>query len=159
MLRNFFLIQKNSKRNMKKILIINGPNLNLLGIREPEVYGSMSLDEIKEYTATKLKSQNLNVELEWYQSNIEGELVDCIQKVINSTYDALVLNPAAYSHTSVAMLDALQMVKIPIIEVHLTNVYSREEFRQTLLTARAASKIMSGLGKDAYYLAVMSELI
>jgi 3-dehydroquinate dehydratase-2 len=144
---------------MKKILIINGPNLNLLGLREPDIYGSMTLEDIKDYTNTQIKKNNLSVDLDWYQSNIEGELVEYIQSAINSDYDALILNPAAYSHTSVAMLDALKMIKIPIIEVHLTNVYSREEFRQTLLTARAASKIMSGLGKDAYYLAVMSELI
>ena len=144
---------------MKKILIINGPNLNLLGLREPDVYGSMTLEEIKDYTNEKLKSEKCRATLEWYQSNIEGDLVECIHKAIGSEYDALILNPAAYSHTSVAILDALRMIKIPIIEVHLTNVYSREEFRQTLLTARAASKIMSGLGKDAYYLAVKSELI
>ena len=144
---------------MKKILIINGPNLNLLGLREPDIYGPMTLEDIKNYTENKLKSEKQNVELEWYQSNIEGELVESIQTAINTEYDALIVNPAAYSHTSVAMLDALRMIKVPIIEVHLTNVYSREEFRQTLLTARAASKIMSGLGKDAYYLAVISELI
>ena len=144
---------------MKKILIINGPNLNLLGLREPDIYGPMTLEDIKNYTENKLKSEKQNVELEWYQSNIEGELVESIQKAIHTEYDALIVNPAAYSHTSVAMLDALRMIKVPIIEVHLTNVYSREEFRQTLLTARAASKIMSGLGKDAYYLAVISELI
>jgi len=144
---------------MKKILIINGPNLNLLGLREPDIYGSMTLEDIKDYTENKLKSEKQNVDLEWYQSNIEGELVESIQKAIHTEYDALIVNPAAYSHTSVAMLDALRMINVPIIEVHLTNVYSREEFRQTLLTARAASKIMSGLGKDAYYLAVISELI
>lgn len=144
---------------MKKILIINGPNLNLLGLREPDIYGSMTLEDIKDYTENKLKSEKQNVDLEWYQSNIEGELVESIQKAIHTEYDALIVNPAAYSHTSVAILDALRMINVPIIEVHLTNVYSREEFRQTLLTARAASKIMSGLGKDAYYLAVISELI
>ena len=144
---------------MKKFLIINGPNLNLLGLREPDVYGSMTLNDIKEYTTNKLKTSCHAAELEWFQSNIEGELVESVHKAINGGYDALILNPAAYSHTSIAILDALRVVKIPIIEVHLTNVYSREEFRQTLLTARAASKIMSGLGKDAYYLAIASELI
>lgn len=144
---------------MKKILIINGPNLNLLGLREPDVYGSMTLEDIVEYTEKKLSDKSKEVELEWFQSNIEGELVELIHKAIQTNYDAIIINPAAYSHTSVAILDALKMVKVPIIEVHLTNVYSREEFRQTLLTARAASKIMSGLGKDAYYLAIISELI
>lgn len=141
---------------MKKIAIINGANLNLLGLREPHLYGQLTLDQIKNYTEKKLKAYE--VELEWFHSNVEGELVNQIQTVSQSDYDALVINPGGYSHTSVAIHDALKIVTVPIIEVHLTNVYSREAFRQSLLTARAASIIMSGLGKDAYYMAVLSQL-
>ena len=141
---------------MKKILIINGPNLNLLGEREEDIYGKETLEDIQKHTEMKLNSQE--VQLEWFQSNLEGEIVEKIHHFHKESYDALVINPAGYSHTSVAIYDALKICKKPIIEVHLSNVYSREDFRQTLLTARAASKIMSGLGKDAYYLAVISEL-
>ncbi len=141
---------------MKKILVLNGPNLNLLGKREINIYGEKSLTEIEDYTNTKLKSKQ--VELDWYQSNHEGELVQKIQEFHNGSHDALIINPAGYSHTSVAIYDAMKICTKPIIEVHLSNIFAREEFRQTLLTARAASKIMSGLGKDAYYLAAISEL-
>ncbi len=141
---------------MKKTLIINGPNLNLLGKRETKIYGALTLSEIQEHTEQKLKDQS--VQLEWFQSNLEGEIVEKIHSFLSSDFDFLVINPAGYSHTSVAIYDALLMVKKPIVEVHLSNVYSREEFRQTMLTARAASKIMSGLGKDAYYFAILSEL-
>lgn len=138
---------------MKKIKIINGPNLNFLGKRE-EVYGDLSLEQIRTYTENKLS--HLDVELNWYQSNIEGEIVEEIQTCVNKDFDGIVINPAAYSHTSVAIYDALKLLKCEIVEVHLTNVYSREDFRQRMLTAKAASKIMSGLGKDAYYLGVIS---
>jgi 3-dehydroquinate dehydratase-2 len=138
---------------MKKIKIINGPNLNFLGKRE-EIYGDLTLEQIKSYTEKRLSS--FNVELHWYHSNIEGEIVEEIQACVNNQYDGIVINPAAYSHTSVAIHDALKLLKCEIVEVHLTNVYSREDFRQRMLTAKAASKIMSGLGKDAYYLGVIS---
>lgn len=141
---------------MKKIAIINGPNLNLLGTREKDIYGQLTLEEIKTYTKTKLAHNP--VELTWFQSNVEGEIINHIHQVVQNNFDALVINPAAYSHTSVAIYDALKILKIPIVEVHLTNVYSRESFRQTMLTARAASIIMSGLGKDVYYFAVLSQL-
>lgn len=141
---------------MKKIAIINGANLNLLGTREPEIYGPHTLVEIQKYTSEKLK--NYAVDLDWFQSNIEGEIVNFIQIILQEQYDALVINPGGYSHTSVVIYDALKMLPIPIIEVHLTNVYSRESFRQCLLTAKASSIIMSGLGKDAYYMAVLSQI-
>jgi len=141
---------------MKKILVINGPNLNHLGRREPDIYGSLTLSEIQKYTEEKLKSYNL--EIEWFQSNIEGEIVSSIQTSMTSGVDLIIINPAGYGHTSVAIYDAMKMIDKPIIEVHLTNVYSREDFRQTMLTAKAASKIMSGLGKNAYYLAILSEI-
>jgi len=141
---------------MNKILIINGPNLNMLGTREPEIYGSDTLEYIQDYTETKLKDKS--VDITWYQSNIEGELINKIQEFGAMPFDILVINPAGYSHTSIAIYDALKIINKPIIEVHLSNVYAREDFRQTMLTARAASKIMSGLGKDAYYLAILSEI-
>ncbi len=140
---------------MKKYLIINGPNLNMVGTREPEKYGTKTLEEIKSYTQRKLSDKD--VSLEWYQSNIEGEIVDRIQQFIKEDFEALIINPGAYSHTSVAIYDALKILTKPIIEVHLTNIHSREEFRQTLLTGKVASKIMCGLGQEAYFLAVLSD--
>jgi len=140
---------------MKKFLIINGPNLNMLGKREPEVYGKDSLDEIIEETNQKL---NGLAELHWYQSNLEGEIVSRIQGAFSQGYDALIINPGGYAHTSVAIHDALKILKIPVIEVHLSQVYKREEFRHTLLTAKAATAIITGLGKDVYHVAVTSQL-
>ena len=138
---------------MKKILIINGPNLNMLGQREPEVYGTDTLEDVRLWTESKIKSK---ASLEWYQSNLEGEIVSRIQKVHSEDYDALIINPGGYAHSSVAIHDALKILKIPIIEVHLSQIYRREEFRHTLLTAKAASAIMSGLGKQSYYIAIHS---
>lgn len=140
----------------KKFMIINGPNLNMLGQREPEIYGSLSLQEIIKFTEDSLLNQN--VQLDWFQSNIEGEIVTKIQELLNSDYNALVINPGAYSHTSVAIFDALSMIKLPIIEVHLSNTHRREEFRQTKLTAKASTIIMEGLGKLAYLTAVKTQL-
>jgi 3-dehydroquinate dehydratase-2 len=140
---------------MKKMLIINGPNLNMLGQREPEVYGKDTLDDLKIFTEAKIQNQ---VELEWYQSNLEGELVSRIQKAHSEDYMALIINPGGYAHTSVAIHDALKILKIPVIEVHLSQVYKREEFRHTLLTAKAATAIMSGFGKQTYYIAINSQI-
>jgi 3-dehydroquinate dehydratase II len=140
---------------MKNILIINGPNLNMLGKREPEVYGIETLEDIRLWTDEKI---NLKAQATWYQSNIEGEIVGRIQAAHTENFDALIINPGAYAHTSVAIHDALKILKIPIIEVHLSQVYKREEFRHTLLTAKAASAIMSGLGKQSYYIAIQSLL-
>ncbi|MEX0798297.1 MAG: type II 3-dehydroquinate dehydratase [Bacteriovoracaceae bacterium] len=144
---------------MKRFLILNGPNLNLIGTREPDIYGNLSLAQIQEHTQKKLEAHTANSELTWFQSNIEGELINKIQEFTREDYAALVINPGGFSHTSVAIYDALRMVKRPVIEVHLTNIYAREEFRQSLLTAKAASKIMCGLGKDAYFIAVLSEIL
>lgn len=143
---------------MKKIMIINGPNLNMLGKREPEVYGSLSLDEIKAHTEEQLRT--LGIKLEWFQSNIEGDIVNQIQKLsISPDFNGLVINPAAYSHTSVAIYDALMLLNLPIVEVHLTNTHKREEFRQTKITARAAKYCMEGLGKNAYLMAIKAILL
>ncbi len=127
----------------------------MLGQREPEVYGTESLEDIRKWTDDKLKSHSQN---DWYQSNIEGEIVDRIQKAHNEKYDALIINPGGFAHTSVAIHDALKILKIPVIEVHLSQVYKREEFRHTLLTAKAATAIMSGLGRQSYYIAIFSQI-
>lgn len=140
---------------MKKFLILNGPNLNMLGTREPEVYGKLTLKDIQDWTTTKLRNE---AELDWFQSNIEGEIVTRIQQSFQENYSALIINPGGYSHTSVAIHDALKILKIPVIEVHLSQIYQREEFRHTLLTAKAATAIMSGLGKQSYYMAIQSQL-
>lgn len=143
---------------MKNICIINGPNLNLLGLREPEIYGSLSLEEIKEHTEKYFKESALNIE--WYQSNIEGEIVDKIQQIFKSgKYAALIINPAGYTHTSVAIYDALMLLKIPVIEVHLTNTYKREDFRINKITSKAAHVVIQGSGKNSYILGIQSQLI
>lgn len=141
----------------KKFLIINGPNLNMLGLREPEIYGNLTLLEIIKYTEINLIHQKC--ECSWFQSNIEGEIVSRIQELVHQDFNALVINPGAYSHTSVAILDALHILKIPIVEVHLSNTHRREEFRQTKLTAKASTIIMEGLGKNAYLMAIQSQLL
>lgn len=128
----------------------------MLGTREPETYGSLTLKEIQDFTEKSLDKDN--VTLEWFQSNIEGEIVTKIQEATAINYKALIINPGAYSHTSVAIYDALQMIKYPVIEVHLSNTHRREEFRQTKLTAKASTIIMEGLGKLAYLTAVKTQL-
>lgn len=136
---------------MMKILIINGPNLNLLGTREPAIYGSETLIDIEDYLKESIS--HTQTQLEFYQSNIEGELVNKIQSV-NNNFDGLIINPAAYSHTSIAMHDALKTLNIPVIEVHLSNTHAREEFRQQLITAKAANAVIAGLGKEGYSFAL-----
>lgn len=132
-----------------KILILNGPNINLLGTREPEIYGSLTLDKINEqlqnYAAVK------GIEIETYQSNIEGEIVDKIQSVKDS-FDGIVINPAAYTHTSVAIRDAISAVSLPAVEVHISNIHSREEFRKNSLIAPVCIGQISGFGADSYKL-------
>jgi 3-dehydroquinate dehydratase-2 len=136
---------------MKKILVINGPNLNLLGTREPEVYGKFTLADIE----NKLKdfAKKINVEIECFQSNHEGEIVDKIGSAKNN-FDGIIINPAAYTHTSVALRDAISSLQIPTIEVHISNIYSREEFRHNSFIAPVAVGQISGLGIDGYLLAL-----
>mgnify|MGYP003483794349 FL=1 len=136
---------------MKKILIINGLNLNLLGTREPEIYGKTTLKDIE--TELKNKAEKLNVEIECFQSNHEGEIVDKICNAKNN-FDAIIINPAAYTHTSVAIRDAFAAVDIPAIEVHISNVYSREEFRHNSLIAPVVVGQIAGLGIQGYLLAL-----
>ena len=132
-------------------MIINGPNLNLLGTREPEIYGKTTLKTIEQ--ALKEKAEKLNVEIECFQSNIEGEIINKIHSAKN-VFDAIIINPAAYTHTSVAIRDAFSSVKIPAIEVHISNVYSREDFRHNSLIAPVLIGQISGLGVDGYLLAL-----
>ncbi len=148
------------KQNItKKIYIINGPNLGLLGRREPEIYGQSSLNEIIEYTNMKVETLlREGLSIEWFQSDIEGEIVSKIGSLIDLDYTALIINPAAYSHTSVAILDALKMVPFNIVEVHLSNTSAREEFRQKRITAIAADVVIEGAGKNSYFLAISSQL-
>lgn len=136
---------------MKKLIIINGPNLNLLGKREPEVYGSASFEDYLK----KLQTQFKNIELAYFQSNIEGEIIDKLHEV-GFTHDGIILNAAAYTHTSVGIGDAVKAIKTPVIEVHISNVYSREEFRHKSYIAANASGIIVGFGLDGYKLAIQS---
>ncbi len=137
----------------KKILIINGPNLNLLGEREESKYGKVTLDEVKNKCVTHAKS--IGFEVKFYQSNIEGEIVTIIQKA-KGNYDGIIINAAGYTHTSVAILDALLAVKLPAIEVHITNIYNREEFRKKSLISKAAKGIICGFGINGYIMAIDS---
>ena len=137
----------------KKILIINGPNLNLLGEREESKYGKTTLDEVKEIC--ELHAKSINLEITFYQSNIEGEIVTIIQKAKN-IYNGIIINAAGYTHTSVAILDALLAIKLPTIEVHITNIYNREDFRKKSLISKAAEGIICGFGIKGYIMALDS---
>ena len=134
---------------MRKILVIHGPNLNLLGSREPDVYGKVTIDEINKDLAKTAKSKKVSLEI--IQSNHEGEIVEKIGKAKGS-FDGILINPAAYTHTSVAIRDAVSAVDIPTVEVHLSNIYGREEFRHTSLIAPVAKGQVSGFGKMSYIL-------
>ena len=136
-----------------KIIIINGPNLNLLGEREQSQYGSITFEKLKENCIQK--SKDLNLSLEFVQSNVEGELVDLIQDSRNK-FDGIIINAAAFTHTSVAIRDALDIFKKPIIELHISNIYKREEFRQKSLISDVATGGIFGLGADGYILAIIA---
>ena len=137
----------------KKILIINGPNLNLLGEREESKYGIATLEDVKKNC--KIHAKNINIEMTFEQSNIEGEIVTMIQKAKN-VFDGIIINAAGYTHTSVAILDALLAVKLPTIEVHITNIYNREDFRKKSLISKAAKGIICGFGIKGYIMALDS---
>ena len=134
---------------MKKIVIINGPNLNLLGQREPEIYGSQGFDAF----LAQLRSQFTDVTIDYFQSNIEGELINAIQEA-GASANGIILNPAGYTHTSVAIGDAIAAIQIPVIEVHISNVHAREEFRKLSHVSAKAKGTIAGLGLDGYKLAL-----
>jgi 3-dehydroquinate dehydratase-2 len=136
-----------------KIIIINGPNLNLLGKREPGVYGNMTFEEF----FNELETKYPDIELFQYQSNIEGELIDKIQET-GFKYDGIILNAAAYTHTSVGIGDAVKAVKTPVVEVHISNVYQREEFRHQSYISANAKGVIVGFGLKGYELALLSFL-
>ena len=136
-----------------KIIIINGPNLNLLGEREQSQYGSTTFDQLKENCL--LESNKIGIELEFAQSNIEGELVNLIQDA-RKKYDGMIINAAGFTHTSVAIRDALDLFKKPIIELHISNIYKREEFRHKSLISDIATGGIFGLGVEGYILAIIS---
>ena len=140
---------------MKKILVIHGPNLDLLGARQPEIYGTFTIDEIN--SRLKESAQSENIEIEFLQSNHEGEIVDAIGEA-KDKFDALLINPAAYTHTSVAIRDAIAAVKLPCVEVHLSNIYAREEFRHTSLIAPVAAGQVCGFGIDSYLLGLQAAI-
>lgn len=134
-----------------RILVINGPNLNLLGDREKENYGEITLEAIN--NDLKTLAVEMGVEIDFFQSNTEGELVDKIQQA-KGTFDGIIINPAAYTHTSIALRDALLAVKIPTVEVHLSNIHAREEFRKTSFTAPVCIGQIAGFKKESYLLAL-----
>ena len=136
---------------MKKLIIINGPNLNLLGKREPEIYGS---ETFKDYLE-ELKFKFEGVSIDYFQSNIEGELIDKLQDV-GFTYDGIILNAAAYTHTSIGIGDAIKAISTPVIEVHISNTFSREEFRHQSYISPNAKGVILGFGLQSYDLAIES---
>jgi 3-dehydroquinate dehydratase-2 len=136
-----------------KLIIINGPNLNLLGIREKGIYGEQTIEEYLKILKTKFPS----IELDYYQSNVEGELINKLQEV-GFSYDGILLNAGGYTHTSVAIRDAIAAISTPVIEVHISNIYAREEFRNTSLIAAKCKGSISGFGMDSYRLALESFL-
>ena len=137
----------------KKILIINGPNLNLLGDREKSKYGNDTLEMVRKKCESHAKL--IHFEIKFEQSNVEGEIVTIIQKA-KGTFDGIIINAAGYTHTSVSILDALLAIKLPVIEVHITNIYNREDFRSKSLISRAAKGIICGFGVNGYIMALDS---
>ena len=138
---------------MNKIIILNGPNLNLLGEREKNQYGNVTLDNIEKNCRDYAKKNN--IELSLFQSNIEGELVDKIQASRNNQ-DGIIINAGGYTHTSVAIHDALKVLKIPIIELHITNIYKREDFRHKSLISNVAKGVICGFGADGYLMSLQA---
>ena len=132
-----------------QILILNGPNLNLLGIREPGIYGNSSFEDYLE----KLRKQYNDIQIDYFQSNVEGEMIDKMQEV-GFSYDGIVLNAGAYTHTSVALHDCIRALKTPVIEVHISNVHAREEFRHHSMISSACKGVICGFGLDSYRLAI-----
>jgi 3-dehydroquinate dehydratase-2 len=141
------------KFELMKIQIINGPNLNLLGVREKSIYGSTDFETY----LTALRKRYTNIKIDYYQSNVEGEIINKLHEV-GFGYDGVVLNAGAYTHTSVAISDAIAAISTPVIEVHISNVYKREEFRHSSMLAANCKGVIAGFGMDSYRLAVESLL-
>ena len=136
-----------------KVYVIHGPNMNMLGIREPDIYGRQTYDDLVEYIRARCEENG--IEPEFFQSNHEGTLVDIIQQAYYKKADAIIINPAAYTHTSIAILDALKAVAIPAVEVHLSDVTQREDFRQISYAGMACVKTYMGLGFEGYRQAIL----
>jgi 3-dehydroquinate dehydratase-2 len=136
-----------------KVVVIQGPNLNMLGVREQHIYGPMKLEDI--HAQMKAFAEQNGVEIEFFQSNLEGEIVDKIQECLGDA-DGIIINPAAYSHTSIAIRDAISAVEIPTVEVHLSNIHAREEFRKHSLTAEVCAGVIAGVGPFGYHLAMIA---
>lgn len=136
-----------------KIVVIQGPNLNMLGHREQNIYGPMKLEEI--HAQMEAVAKQNNIEVEFFQSNLEGEIVDRIQECLGDA-NGIIINPAAYTHTSIAIRDAISAVAMPVVEVHISNIYRREEFRQKSLTAAVCTGQIMGFGPFGYHLAMIS---
>ncbi len=132
-----------------KIIIINGPNLNLLGVREPGIYGSESMESL----LPRLRRRYPETEIEYYQSNVEGELINKMQEV-GFSYDGIVLNAGAYTHTSIALLDCIRSITTPVVEVHISNVHNREDFRNHSMISSGCVGVIAGFGLDSYRLAI-----
>ncbi len=141
---------------MAKILIINGPNLNLLGVREPDIYGNISMDD----SIAALSVDYPNVDIEYYQSNHEGDIIDRLHDAgFDESYAGVVLNAGAYTHTSLAIADAIKAIKLPVIEVHISNVHSREEIRHRSLISPVCKGVIAGFGMNSYTLAIEALLL
>ena len=138
-----------------KIMVIQGPNINMLGLREPGIYGSMRMEDI--HAQMKIVADQNSVDIDFFQSNLEGEIVDKIQECLGEA-DGIIINPAAYTHTSIAIRDALSAVNLPVIEVHISNIYRREEFRHKSLIAAVAAGQIAGFGPVGYHLAMIGML-
>ncbi len=136
-----------------KIVVIQGPNLNMLGLREQNIYGPMKLEDI--HTQMETYAKQSNIEIEFFQSNLEGEIVDKIQECMGEA-NGIIINPAAYTHTSIAIRDAIKAVQLPTIEVHISNIYAREEFRHKSMIAPVCAGQISGFGPFSYHLAMVS---
>ena len=138
-----------------KIMVINGPNLNMLGIREKNIYGTFTYDDLCKYIETYPNYKEKDIDFTFLQTNHEGEIVDYIHKAYTEKYDGIVLNAGGYTHTSVAIHDAIKAVSIPTVEVHISNIHAREEFRKVCVTSPACVGQITGLGKLGYVLAVV----
>jgi 3-dehydroquinate dehydratase-2 len=138
-------------KSSRNVLVIHGPNLNMLGMREPDIYGHQSLEEIN--TALKAQADRLGLQIETFQSNHEGDIVDKIQQAHDS-FHGIIINPAACTHTSIAIRDALSLLNIPVIEIHISNIYQRESFRRTSMMSAIVTAQISGFGPHGYLLAL-----